>query len=163
MRVQVLVALETGAGGRLDGAPRTARPPQGLMGHGTLVHRVVGVTQLRGGVACDPAQSGHQGSGGEVGGEVLVGKALHWLHGGDRAGSIGRDGRPGVAADVLQAGDELRALGGAGVHAGLPRRRLTPVGGAGEPQGLGVTDGPIVMVVLAGGTLQVSFLVAVLT
>lgn len=163
VRVEVLVALQSGRR-RLDPRPGAALPAQSLVSHGALVHSgVVAVGQLRGGVASDSTQPGHQGARGEVSGEVLVGQPLHLLHGGDRAASVGRDAGPRVAADVLQAGNRLRPLRGAGIHAGLPLAGLAAVGAPCQPEALGVADRTVVMVVLAGGALQVGLLVAVLS
>lgn len=162
VRVEVLVSLQ-GSRWRLDPSPGAALAAQCLVSHGALVHGgVVTVSQLRRGVAPDPAQSGHQRPRGEVSGEVLVGQPLHGLHGGDGATPVGRDARPGVAADVLQTGNGLGALRGAGVHARLPLAGFVAVGPAGEPQALGVADGAVVMVVLAGRAVHVGLLVAVL-
>lgn len=161
--VEVLVALQAGRR-RLDPRPGAALPAQSLVSHGALVHGgVVAVSQLRGGVASHPAQPGHQRSRGKVSGEVLVGQPLHLLHGGDRAASIGRDAGPRVAAYILQAGNRLRPLRGAGVHAGLPLAGLTAVGPPCQAEALGVANRTIVMVVLTGGALQVGLLVAVLS
>lgn len=162
VRVEVLVSLQAGRR-RLDPRPGAALAAQSLVSHGALVHcGVVAVGQLRGSVASDPTQPGHQGARGEVSGEVLVGQPLHLLHGGDRAASVGRDAGPRVAADVLQAGDGLGPLRGTGVHAGLPLAGLAAVGSPSQAEALGVADGTVVMVVLAGGALQVGLLVAVL-
>lgn len=159
VRVEVLVSLQGGRW-RLDPSPGAALAAQCLVSHGALVHGgVVTVSQLRRGVAPDPAQSGHQRPRGEVSGEVLVGQPLHGLHG---ATPVGRDARPGVAADVLQTGNGLGALRGAGVHARLPLAGFVAVRPAGEPQALGVADGAVVMVVLAGRAVHVGLLVAVL-
>lgn len=95
-------------------------------------------------------------------GEVLVGQPLHWLHSGDRATPVGRDAGPSVAADVLQTRYGLRPLGGAGVHAGLPLAGFVAVRTSGQAEALGVADRTVVMVLLAGGALQVGLLVAVL-
>lgn len=82
--------------------------------------------------------------------EVLIGQPLHLLHGGHRAAAVRRDARPGVAADVFQAGHGLSGLRRAGVHARLPLARFGPVGGAAETQRLRVAHGPVVVIVLAG-------------
>lgn len=95
-------------------------------------------------------------------GEVLVGQPLHLLHGGDGAAPVGRNAGPRVAADVLQTGNGLGPLRGAGVHAGLPLAGLAAVGPPGQAEALGVADGTVVMVLLAGRALQVGLLVAVL-
>ena len=161
--VQVVVPLKAPRGG-LHAGPGAALAPQSLVGHGALVHSgVVGVAQL--GRRGHPTQPGHQRARGEVGGEVLVvGQPVHGLHGGDGAAGVGRHACPGVAADVLQAHGAagLRPLGGAGVHAGLPLAALAAVGPGGQAQALGVAQGPVVVVVLAGRALQVGLLVAVL-
>lgn len=95
-------------------------------------------------------------------GEVLVGQSLHRLHGGDGATPVGRNAGPGVAADVLQSGNGLGTLRGAGVHARLPLTGFVAVRSAGESEALGITDRAIVMVVLAGRAVHVGLLIAVL-
>lgn len=95
--------------------------------------------------------------------EVLVWQPLHLLHGSDRAAPVGRDAGPSVAADVLQAGNRLRPLRGTGIHAGLPLTGFTAVGPPRQAEALGVADWTVVMVVLAGGALQVGLLVAMLS
>lgn len=162
MGVEVLISLQASSW-RLDPGPGAALAAQSLVGHGALVHGgVVAVAELRRGVAPDPSEPGHQGPRGEVGGEVLVGQPLHWLHGGDGATPVGRNAGPSVAADVLQAGDRLGPLRGAGVHAGLPLAGFAAVGPGGQAEALGVAHGTVVMVLFTGRALQVGFLIALL-
>lgn len=97
-----------------------------------------------------------------MGREVLVGQPFHWLHGSDGATPIRRDTGPSVAADVLQTGNRLSALRGAGIHAGLPLAGFTAVGPTGQAEALGVACRAVVMILLAGRALQISFLIAVL-
>lgn len=93
---------------------------------------------------------------------MLIGQPLHGLHGGDGAAAVGRNAGPGVAADVLQTGDGLGPLRGAGVHARLPLTGFVAVRPPREAKALGVADGTIVMVLLAGRAVHISLLIAVL-
>jgi hypothetical protein len=106
------------------------------------------------------SQPRDQGPRGEMSGEVLVGKTVHGLHGGDGTAAIGGHAGPCVTADVLQARHGLAGGSGAGIHAGLPLGRLCPVRGT-QALLLGVARA-IEGVFLAGGCLHVRLLIGVL-